>query len=255
MTVSFTSGNNAVSVAPADLILSAMLEAAILGAGDKMSALEASWGLEKLQRLIDSYNAIREIIFNVGFNLFTMQASHNPHTIGPAGDFVTPIRPVKIVSASFILNSSGFPTDAPINIRDNQWYAALPNKSLSTSISTDLYYDPAGPLGNCNFYPICNIANPVRLEFWNSLPQAIDLVTQLGFVQGYWDLIVYNLAVRLCPSFGKEPSQALVAMAKESLSAIVVNNNEPPRIDTDNGTPSSGRIGRPDFNFLTGLRE
>ena len=254
MTVTFTSLNNSVSVAPSDLIQSAMLEAAILGAGDTMSATEAAWGLEKLQRLIDSYSAIRELIFNVNFSLFNLLANHAPHTIGPGGDFNVPIRPVKIVSASFILNGgSANPVDSPfLRIRDNQWWAANPLKSQISSICTDLYYDPAVPVGNCNFWPICNTAAPVRLEMWSSLPQAIDLTTQMAFAQGYWDLIVKNLAVELCASYDKDPKAMLVQAAQRALSAVMGNNDEPPRIRTDGGMPDSqGRH----YNFLTGLNE
>lgn len=254
MTVTFSAGNNAVSVAPSDLIQSAGFEAAIFGVGDRLTAQDLAWGLEKLQRLIDNYSAIRELIYNVSFFLFNLQAGHAPHTIGPSGDFNVPIRPIKIVSGNFVINSnSSNPIDSPrLNIRDNQWWAANPIKSLQSSICTDLYYDPATPLGNCNLWPIPNVAAQVRLELWSSLPQAIDLQTQMAFPQGYWDLIVKNLAVELCASYDKDPKAMLVQSAQRALTAVIGNNNEPPRIRTDSSMPGSG--GR-HYNFLTGLNE
>jgi hypothetical protein len=254
MTVTFSAGNNAVSVAPSDLIQSAGLEAAIFGAGDRLTPQDLAWGLEKLQRLIDSYAAIRDLIFNVSFSLFNLQANHSPHTIGPGGDFNVPIRPTKIVSANFVLNgSSANPVDSPrLRIRDNQWWAAQPLKSLVSSICTDLFYDPAVPLGNCNFWPICNTVAPARLELWSSLPQAIDLQTQMAFPQGYWDLIVKNLAVELCSSYDKDPKPVLVQSAQRALSTVIGNNSEPPRIRTDASMPGTSGL---HYNFLTGLNE
>jgi hypothetical protein len=252
-----TPGNAAVQVTPQRLITSALMEPGILAAGEKLSAQDGAWGLEKLQRLIDQFNARRELIFSVGFNLFTTVANLAPHTIGPGGNFNVPIRPVQIISASFLLNTgSNNPVDTPIRIRDEAWWAANPLKSLTSSIITDLYYDPAPQLGNLNLYPICNVANPVRLEYWNSLPQAVNLQTVLGFVQGYWDAIVLDLAVRLCPSYNRPVPADLQKQRDAAMSAIFANNDKAPRINTESsGMPSARRSGRPDFNFLTGMRE
>lgn len=258
MTVVFASTSSAVSAAPQDLIISALKEIGVQAAGEPLAAQDAAWGLEKLQRLIDSFNAQRDTIFSHNFTLYNLKANHSPHTIGPNGDFNTPVRPVKIISASLILNGSGSnPVDLPINIRDDDWWSANPLKSQVSSITTDLYYDAALTLGNCNFWPISNVASPVRLESWASLAQAVDLVTPLGFVQGYWDAIVLSLALRLFPSYwpDKQPSSVLVAMQREAMKIIADNNSSAPRIETNSGMPNSGRSGRPDFNFLTGLRE
>jgi hypothetical protein len=248
--------NSAVSAAPADLILSALYEIGVVAAGEPLMPEDAAWGLEKLQRLIDQWNARRELIYTSSLTLFNLQANHAPHTIGPGGDFQAAVRPVSIISASFVLNSgSQNPVDTPINIRDSDWWSAVPLKSLTSSIITDLYYDPTGPLGNLNFYPICNVIAPVRLEYWNALAQALTLQTKLGFVQGYWVALVTDLAVRLAPSYERSVSAELQTHWNRAMRVIEANNDKPPRIDTNSGMPTSGHGGRPDFNFLTGLRE
>lgn len=238
-----------------DLVRSALLEINILSGTEAPNGSLGAWGLEKLQRLIDRLNAIREAIYNVNFSLFTMTANHTPHTIGPGGDFDVTTRPTKIVSAAFILNSGSQQVDMPINVRDDQWWADNPVKSLTSSISTDLYYSPDVALGNAYFWPICNIANPVRLEMWMSLVVPLKLDTQLNFPQGYWEAIVTSLAAEMCERFGRQPSPTLATRQKEAMRAIIGNNAKPPRIRTDNSMPSSGGSGRPDFDFLTGLND
>jgi hypothetical protein len=258
MTISFSPNNAAVVATPADLIYSALLEGGIIAAGEKLQAQDAAWGLEKLQRVLDQTNARREMIYSHSFLLFNLQANHSPHTIGPNGDFNLPIRPVKIISAAFLLNSGGGqPVDSPfLNIRDDDWWAQNPLKSLTSSVVTDLYYDAASPLGNCNFFPICQGANPVRLEIWASLAQAVALQTKLGFVQGYWDWIVTDLAVKLCPSYNRQVPADLREQWNRASRIVQANNDGPPQISTNGGgMPSSRRGGRPDFNFLTGMRE
>lgn len=256
MPVTFTAGNQAVSAKPIDLITSALIEIGRQSPGETVDPNVAAFGLEKLQRKIDQLNAAREAIFSQSFQLFNLIANHAPHTIGPTGDFNVPVRPVLIASASFVLNGTiANPVDMPIKIRDDQWWAAQPLKSLQNSIVTHLYYDPASPNGNINFWPVCNVAAPVRLEIWNSLPQAISLTTPLGMVQGYWDYIVLTLALSLCSPLQAAPSPVLVAEQKRAENIIFTNNSAPSRTDLTGGMPQSGNGGRPDFNWITGLRE
>ena len=48
----------------------------------------------------------------------------------------------------------------------------------------------------------------------------------------------------------------VVATAYPAAAQVTLGSPaDPPRIDTDSGMPNSGGEGRPDFNFLTGLRE
>lgn len=256
MPPSFSTTSSAVVVTGQDLVTSALLELGVTAAGEAPAPDDTSWGLEKLQRLIDQWNARKELIFSTNFLQFTLTPNHDPHTIGPNGDFNLPYRPVEIVTANYILNAGSNPVDVPINLRDDAWWADNPLKSLVSTIPTNLYYDAASPLGNAHFWPIVSAAIPVRLQVWSTLTQAVDLQTKLGFVQGYWDAIVSDLAVRLAPSFERSVSPELREQWSRGMRIIEQNNGGlPPRIDTSGGLPNSGRGGRPDFNFLTGLRE
>src|SRR6185437_2622233 len=114
---------------PEDLILSALYEIGAQSQGESLSSEDAAWGLEKLQRLIDSWNARREMIFSHTFTQYNIKPNHSPHTFGPGGDFDVPIRPVRVISASVILDSGqANPVDLPVNIRDDDWWANNPLK-------------------------------------------------------------------------------------------------------------------------------
>lgn len=251
-----TFSGSSVTALANDIILSAGQEAGIYAAGETPQLEDSAWGLEKLQRIIDQWNAVRELIFSVGFTLYTIPANTAPVTIGPTGQLVPAdgYRPVKIPSAAFVLNpGSSNPVDVPINIRDDDWWAGNPVKSQTSSIITDLYYDPAQPNGNLNFWPVCNTNGTVRLQLWNSLKQALAFTTAIGMVQGYWDALVLTLAVSLGSSYGKEPSPSLVARQREAMRIITDNNAMPPKIDTAGAMPSAGSV-QPDYDFLTGQR-
>ncbi len=258
MAVTFS--GSSVTARAADLIQSAAYEIGAFSPGEPVAAAEALWGLEVLQRIIDQWNAKRTMIFSVAFTTYNLIANHAPHTIGPTGDFNTgpaaAYRPVRIGSASFVLNPGATePVDLPMHIRDKDWWAANPLKSLASSVITDLYYEPAQPNGNLNFFPILNTNGVVRLEQWSGLAQALALGTELGLVQGYWEALVTSLALALAPSFEKAPSPVLVARQAAAMRIVFGNNEMAPRIDTASGMPGTAATGRPDFNFLTGMRE
>lgn len=249
--------NNSVSVLASDIAQGALEDIGVLATGEQISPADLSVALPRLQRWVDQVNARRELIFSISFLLFTLTANHGPHTIGPNGDFNLPLRPVKIVGANWILNStSSNPIDSPvIRIMDADWWQRNPTKSLQSSIVTHLYYDPAIPLGNLNFWPISNAANPVRLEVWNSLAQPITAQSSLSLPPGYWDAAVLTIAKKMAPLFNRPFGPDLREAWNHAMRIIEANNDKPPRIDTDMGSPNNRKGGRPDFNFLTGMRE
>lgn len=259
MSQTFTNSNNAASPLASDIIQAAFEEIGVLAEGEKVSASYLALGMSRLQRWIDQVNARRELIYSISFLVFTTTGNLAPHTIGPGGNFNMPLRPVDIQSASFLLNSNQYGTgsqtvDLPINIRDAQWWGALPVKNLLTQVITDLYYDPASPLGNLNFWPICTLANPVRLEVWNSIAQPISPSTTLYLPQGYWDATIWSVARKLCPVLNRQFSPDMKSQWNDAMRIIEQNNDKPPILNLDIGSPNSRKGGRPDFNFLTGLR-
>ena len=258
MAVTFS--GSSVTARAADLIQSAGYEIGVFSPGEPIPAAEALWALEVLQRIIDLWNAKRAMIYAVEFDTYTLTAGLAPHTIGPTGTLNTGAaanrRPVQIASASFVLNPGGSTAvDLPIQMRDKNWWAANPLKAMTSSIITDCYYEPAGPNGQLNFFPICNTNGVVRLEQWSGLQQALTLQIALGLVQGYWEALVTTLALALCPSFERQPSPVLVARQAGAIKTVFANNDPAPRIDTAGGMPGTAGVGRPDFNFLTGGRE
>ncbi len=257
MAVKFNGGS--VSALGADLVQSAGYEIGAFSPGEQVSAADALWALEVLQRIIDQWNAKRAMIFSSGFYTYNLIANLAPHTIGPGGTFDTgpaaETRPVRIASASFVLNPGGSTAvDVPINIRSKDWWAGNPLKGMLSNIITDLYYDPAEPLGNLNFFPVPNVAGVVRLEMWNPLTQAVALNTTLAMAPGYWEALVTTLALALCPSLERDPNPILVSRQAVAIKTIFENNVPVPRIDTSSGMPGTSEAGRPDFDFLTGLK-
>ena len=264
MTTTFTTADQSVSATVTDILYAALLEIGVTAVGDTLSADDSNWGLQKLQRLIDHINAQRQLIYAVEFDVYTLpiltplaNGDYPPVTIGPSDLIPTPNfsivnRPVKLVSATFILPSGTSNIDVAMNVRDQQWWANQTIKNLTSSICTDVYYEPTYPAGSLFFWPVSTIANQVRLEWWTGLAQAVSLATKLLYPQGYWEYIVTTLALNLCPSYEKQPNAILIKMQAEAKAAITENNAQAPRIRTNAGMPASSPRGRTDDNFLNG---
>lgn len=198
---------NSITVTAQNLITAALQEIEAISPGEQVSNDDAVWVLQKLQRLIDEYNARDPLIYNVNFTVFTLPTGVQPITIGPGGNFDVNQRPVEIVNASLILNN-GTPgandVEVPLDIRDDAWWAQQQIKGLESTLPTDLYYSPAWPLGQIYLWPVPTAINQIRIETRQVLGQIPTFAAQFSLPPAYWNAILYRLAVSLCPSFGKQ---------------------------------------------------
>jgi hypothetical protein len=72
----------------------------------------------------------------------------------------------------------------------------------------------------------------------------------VSFPPAYNEAITYNLALRLGPAYGQEPTPTMVAIAHESKQALQKRNLRPPFLASDavipsNNIPINWRTGAP----------
>ena len=254
-----------------DIITQALVEDGIIAPGETPDGETAQWAFNELQNLVDAWQAMRAFVYAQQFQLFTLTAGLQPHTIGPSTAVPVPNfstgfqpRPVAIVSAALILNQAPGQVDLPINIRDASWWAAQQVKQIQTNVPTDLYYEPGNVVGSCFFWPVPNAQRQVRLQTWQTLSQYQQINDPLAgpggagtLPQGYRAALTYTLAEMLCPGAKIEVSAVTSGKALRCRSAIFGNNDKSPRMSTqDSGMPRTGqRAGvRGDFNWFTGGR-
>lgn len=245
---------NSITVTALSIIVAAGQEIGALAPGETPSDDDQAWILQKLQRLVDQYNARRPMIYNVNFTLFTLNPPSNPllpTTIGPGGDFDVNQRPVEIESIGLVL--AGTPgVELPLNRRDDDWWANNRIKALTSTLPTDYYYSPDWPLGQIFFWPVPTASHQVNVRTREVLGEYTSYSQAFTLPPAYWNLIVYELAISIGPSFEKEPTPTLLALWKAAIKAVQANNIQSPRLASDSPTQPTGS-GRPDFNFLDGL--
>ncbi len=246
-----------------DVITDALIEIGAYGPADSIDPAEIQLAIRKVNRIVDDWSARRLYAYASVFTQFTLTPGHAPHLIGPglaSPDFALAIRPVRIDSAALILTDQTPNVDVPMNIRDAAWWAGQRVKSLTSDIPTDLFYEPAFPNGQLNFWPVPNYAYAVRLESWvaltsvpldsNGNPQPTN--TFAG-PPGYENAMLLTLAEQLCTPYGRPLPPELAGRAAHARATIGSNNAPSKRTSSaDYGTQGKRSRGDKNFNYYTG---
>jgi hypothetical protein len=237
-----------------DVLYIAFREARILLRPQARNSVnELQDGLIFLNQQLDYWSARACYAWTTTFFTFTLTPGHQPHLIGPglsSPDFAVPgQRPVHIASASLIL--PGAPsTDLPIAMRDNAWWANQRVKSMTTTVPTDLYYEPDVANGQLWFWGVPTMPYGLRLETLITLQQFQALTDCFIAPQAYLAAITLTLAEELSDIWGTQAPPNLARRAMKARDALQSNNFLPPRIaSADWGTFAHPRG---DFSWATG---
>lgn len=243
-----------------DVLYIAFREARILlRPQGKNSLNELSDGLIFLNQQIDYWSARKCYAWTSTFLTYNITPGHQPHMIGPnlvAPDWPTPgapipaARPTHLVSASLVLTNTSPPTELPLNVRDNAWWAAQRVKSITTSVPTDVYYEADVPNGEVFLWPVPNFPYTVRLEVLTTLGQFQSLTDCFIAPQAYLAAVTLTLAEELSDIWGTTAPPNLSRRAMKARDALQSNNNLAPRIASADWGTFSQPAG--DFNWTTG---
>lgn len=119
------------------------------------------------------------------------------------------------------------PVEVPRALITDDAYQNLRIKALSTSIFTDVYYNPtyARGLGMIFLWPTPNTTiHDLVLYRADQLAGFADLTTNYDFPPGYREMLEYNIAVILAISWGKPITPELRQMADDSMALIKRQN-------------------------------
>jgi hypothetical protein len=166
------------------IIADALIEIGAIAQGDGIPDGMGQWALRKLNRMMDQWAARRLFIYDQSFTAYTLTPNLNPHTIGPNGTFNVAQRPTRIVSAAVILNNVSVAIDVPIPVLDDDQWAEVKAKPLTSTQPIAVYYAAGWPLGSLYFWPIPTTAYGIRLETWSTLTQFADLSHRLHAAAG-----------------------------------------------------------------------
>lgn len=243
----FSTSTNAV-------LTSALTEINAVDLGGTPQAELTTYALQKLNRILDNWNAMREAIYYEEFHdSFLIIPNQAVLTIGPTGaDYVVGQRPVTIDGANVILNNVTPNVKTPLSVVGSAWWLSQSVPETTTEIPGFLYYEPKWPNGEIRLWPLPAYAYGLEI-MCRGLFGELTQFQVFDLPPGYWDALVLTLAEDLAGPLRKPwtPIQAQKAMAARA--RVFANNDVTPRIATkDAGMPSAGLKPRPYFNWETG---
>jgi hypothetical protein len=239
------------------IVTNSMRELGILASAEVPSSNDAAWILEKLNDLLNNWNAVRDKVFVEEFLEFVIIPNTAPLTIGIAAnapDYVVSVnRPVAIDMANVILNNVSPSVRNPIQIRTYQWWALNSVRRVTSQYPTDLYYEPAWPNGKIYLWPLPTQAYGLELVVRGVLNDAMTMDTAFSMPPGYKSAIQLTLAEDIAPSFGVSASQKTMQRAGEARAQISANNRVRPTLQTRDAGMPKGTSNRSSFNYRTGV--
>lgn len=197
---------------------------------EAITADEAEDGLAALNELLGSWsNETLNITSRVteSFNI----TSGTSYTIG-SGQTLNTTRPISIEAAFIRIGN----IDYPLTKITDEEYSSIAYKSLGTTIPQYFNYNNGYPYGTIKIYPA--LVGNVGLHLLSEKPltEIATINTEIDLPAGTKRALKYNLAVDLAPEYGKQVSEVVYKIAKESLGQIrlSVAKNRPIKQRYDN---------------------
>lgn len=235
----------------AGIARAALLEVGAIDPIDATPQELLTLALDKANRIINNWNADHGAAYVEEFAGHTLTPNLNPHTIGSSGaTFTVTQRPVSIEIAN--LNIGGSPaTRLPITIVNEEQYAAITVRALTSTIPLYLYYAAGWPNGSIYLWPVPTAA--YSLELWTR--NVLSSLTAAGTVTlppGYEDALILTVAEGLVGPLTLPMPSALPSQAAAARGRVWANNTMIPTLTTvDSGMPH-GNPTSSAFNWRTG---
>lgn len=207
------------------IITDALVELGVLRPGASLTPAMSETGLSRVQGMIDSWAANRQTLSRQLRTSFTMPDGDSEIVIG-SGQAVDIPTPMWIDTINYVNPGSDPGVEVPIGKMDQDAFAALSIKELSSALPIQSFYQTnlADAFGTLFLWP--QVSQDVTIVIYT--PQAIavptSLETNLIGPPGYADAFMYGLAVRLMTPFAVAADSVPMLLGSEGFAARAWNN-------------------------------
>ncbi len=198
----------------------------VLASGEVSSADDTAIGLEVLQDLLAEWSDGGLVVPSVIQEAIPLVVGLVTYTVGENGapSLVT-VRPEQIIGA-FVRDASNY--DYDVTIIQEKAYRGLADKASVAGRPDQLWYNATAPNGTIKVWPAPSAIESLWISsmkpFTEPTALADDLLNVVQIPRNYHNALKWNLAVQLAPEYGKEPSEALVGLAKRGYDMIISLN-------------------------------
>ena len=200
----------------------ALVKARVIYPGEAVSAGMGLQVFNELNGLLESWSLSNLMIVADVLEHFDLVAGTSEYTYGAGGTFDS-ARPISIRDECFIRSSN---MDRRVPLVTLDVYRSRMDKSVQGEVRM-MAYNPEYPLGKVFLWHAPSSIDPIYIRASKVMEKFADRTTAVGLEPGYARAIIANLAVEICPNFGKKVSAELAYVAKESMKVIKSTNSVP----------------------------
>ncbi len=202
----------------ADIINEAASLIGVKSEGDPLSPEGSQSALTRLNSMVASMSNESLIIYQQSDEVFTFPANETYQTIGIGEDFNT-TWPIQVLQQTFSRNSSVAPgVDFALEVINQAQYNSISVKgnTVTGPYPQLLYFDRDYPVGKIYIWPVLTSAVELHLATNKQLSSFAGLTTSVILPPGYEEMLTFNLALRMAPSYSVSPSPEVKQFAMES---------------------------------------
>jgi hypothetical protein len=225
-----------------DLINASFRLIGVTSSGETAKADELTDALSSLNRMIARWSNERLFVYARVRETFPLVAAQASYTMGVGGNFNTS-RPMRIDAAAILDDITELPIDI---ISQNEW-AAIVQKTMQSPIPVKLHAEATTTQATLRMWPVPSEVKTLVLYSWKPISSFSAAGDTVSFPPGYEDAIVYCLAVRLAPEYGRSVDPGILMEMTEAKANIKRMNIQPQYLSIDLAITGRGK-----FNIFTG---
>ena len=207
-----------------NLLIKAMKKIGVAQSGEVPEAEDLQDALESLQSMLHLWAAKQILVFASTKEHFTLVSGKNPYSWGTAAADIVTARPHLLLGA-FVKDTNGM--DHPIEVISEGQYRSFSLKSLGER-PRKMWLHPLFPLANLYVYPVAVTGEECYIDTLKPFTQTSSfdsLFDTIAFPENYEEPVIYNLAIRIAPEYGKTISPEVAAIAESGYNALVSLNS------------------------------
>jgi hypothetical protein len=199
----------------------------VRSSADPVSGADAAIALERLNTLLDAWRVQSLFAYATLTITGTLPPATATRTIGPTGQLVTTVRPMRVEAGSkYTVGGQDYPI-TPITQAE---YEAILLKTVGAMGPDVVWFNPTLPDGLLSFYPLAGSGCTLSLVVLLQVSAFADLTTDYGLSPGYERALVFSLAEEVAPDFERDAPPVVVRNARNARRMIQRANHDVPQL-------------------------
>lgn len=217
------------------IINQALTEIGVLPQGVTASSADLATALTYVQNMVDAWQADNLTLAVMPQVAVTWPSSTSTQTIGPTGANITAQRPVWINELNYVVPGTNPEVEVPLGPMDRDQYAVQSIKNLSSAYPLTFFYQTSltQTYGTLFLWPQPSQSLKLYLYYPTGVTVPTSTSDALIGPPGYQEAFVYQLALRLCNPWGRNPPPLLPGLAANAYAAMKRPNMKPGLLGID----------------------